>query len=100
MAYVTGRWAVVLILCTAVPTAVTHLLDGARLSTTLWRTAIAALGSFGLGIVLEWYVMGIYHQGRKPGAKGQRLDIKVGPTDQEQATVAGDPPMDAPRVNG
>lgn len=88
MGSVTGRWALVLAVASSIPTLLVHLLDGARLVTIAWRTCVAILGSLSIGLGLEWYVGGIWMQARNQSqSKGRHLDLKVGPTDQEQMGV-------------
>ncbi|MGE5654464.1 MAG: hypothetical protein ACM3ZQ_09445 [Bacillota bacterium] len=100
MGIVTGRWALVLVLCTTVPTLITHLLEGARALTVVVRTCVAAFGSLAIGLLLEWYVRQLMRQTiRQAPGKGQRLDLKVGPTDEEQASIEGAAPDDRPSGN-
>ncbi len=91
MANVTGRWAVVLIICTSAPTMIRHILDKAGLVTILWRTCLAAAGALGIGLFAEWYMHSISKQvSSRSAAKGQHVDLTVGPTSEEQTDVLGD----------
>lgn len=91
MANVTGRWAVVLIICISAPTMIRHIVDKAGLVTILWRTCLAAAGALGIGLFLEWYMHSVLKQASSQSAvKGRHVDLTVGPTSEEETDALGD----------